>query len=235
MPALYDVDRLSRVLDKLSTSAVGSGDFSKDVGLIIDSVRPWSEKQALLIAYLEAVTASGHDTATDLASGILVGAGVSAGDVIVPSMAISPSGIGWAVSAGSRSETVARLAELATQRVWGGYRGPIDGTLLKDPIKEALDEALDRESMGLDTVDDLLDDIFPTVQKSGVRWARSPSSGACDFCMMLATRGAVYLSRDRAAGKGGYHTHCRCLPVPSTEYRMTSAVRNFDWHKASAS
>lgn len=43
-------------------------------------------------------------------------------------------------------------------------------------------------------------------------WRRVPRPGACDFCLMLATRGAVYSSREVALGRDGrkYHDFCRC-------------------------
>ena len=44
-------------------------------------------------------------------------------------------------------------------------------------------------------------------------WRRVPLPGACDFCIILATRGAVYGSKKRALlRKDGsrYHSHCRC-------------------------
>lgn len=79
---------------------------------------------------------------------------------------------------------------------------------------------------------------------SRVRYARHASANACAFCAMLATRGAVYLSAESAAGVVGrgtekrndgsrrdsrrkgirsrgvqslgskYHDHCHCTQVP---------------------
>lgn len=40
------------------------------------------------------------------------------------------------------------------------------------------------------------------------RWRRVPSPGACDFCLILATRGAVY--RNAETAKRG-HVNCRCV------------------------
>jgi hypothetical protein len=49
---------------------------------------------------------------------------------------------------------------------------------------------------------------------SNPRWARIPSSPKpCDFCQMLAGRGAVYLSEDTADGND-YHDHCGCIASP---------------------
>lgn len=51
--------------------------------------------------------------------------------------------------------------------------------------------------------------------RSNVRYARVPSGGeTCPFCMMLASRGAVYHTEESAGDAGHYHTHCRCRIVP---------------------
>jgi len=49
-------------------------------------------------------------------------------------------------------------------------------------------------------------------------WRRIPEAGACAFCLMLATRGAVYSSA-RTAGEGNaYHRHCRCDAALETDF-----------------
>lgn len=57
-----------------------------------------------------------------------------------------------------------------------------------------------------------------TVQDpSGPRWARAPGgSKPCAWCRMLASRGAVYLSRKSAGGgvDNDWHDECNCQPVP---------------------
>lgn len=47
--------------------------------------------------------------------------------------------------------------------------------------------------------------------RTNLRWRRLTSSKACDFCVMLAGRGAVYHSRET----GGFRAHdgCACYPV----------------------
>lgn len=52
--------------------------------------------------------------------------------------------------------------------------------------------------------------------KKGVRYARVTSGvNTCGFCLMLASRGAVYHSRASAGELGRFHTHCSCKVVPS--------------------
>lgn len=48
------------------------------------------------------------------------------------------------------------------------------------------------------------------------RWARVPVGKTCAWCLMLASRGARYRSRESAGGAGQYHGgSCDCQPVPS--------------------
>jgi len=55
-------------------------------------------------------------------------------------------------------------------------------------------------------------------------WARIPEPGACSFCLMLATRGAVYRSESTADFKS--HDNCRCHVEPVfTAYEPSAAVR----------
>lgn len=47
-------------------------------------------------------------------------------------------------------------------------------------------------------------------------WARVPRRNACAFCLMLATRGGAYRSKDTALTSksgGSYHDHCGCVAV----------------------
>ena len=66
---------------------------------------------------------------------------------------------------------------------------------------------------------------------AGNGYARKPEPGACSFCMMLASRGAVYASRVHATSVGApgvvlrgnkrqgdrYHDNCRCVAVEVSE------------------
>lgn len=53
--------------------------------------------------------------------------------------------------------------------------------------------------------------------RQAVGWARQARSNACAFCLMLATRGAVYKSEATASvtlSGEKYHGHCHCIPSP---------------------
>lgn len=45
-------------------------------------------------------------------------------------------------------------------------------------------------------------------------WVRVPRATACPFCLMLASRGAVYRSAESAGATRGFHDHCRCSVSP---------------------
>ena len=52
----------------------------------------------------------------------------------------------------------------------------------------------------------------------GVRFARVPTGHeTCTFCLMLASRGAVYHSRQSAGEFRHFHRHCDCKVVPGFE------------------
>lgn len=66
------------------------------------------------------------------------------------------------------------------------------------------------------------DTIYQATVDSGTRYARIPEPNACAFCLVLASRGAVY-TKDTVTRRGGgihaYHDNCRCLGIE---------VKNFD-------
>lgn len=99
--------------------------------------------------------------------------------------------------------------------------------------------------------------IVENATREGGKWAREAEPGACRFCQMLATRGAVYASREsalkhgstkrsrRTVGNpaqhddGGYHDHCRCVAVmvrPGSSYNPPDYVGQWehDYQKARA-
>lgn len=61
------------------------------------------------------------------------------------------------------------------------------------------------------------DTISHNARREGVRWARVPTGAkTCSFCLMVASRDAVYVSEraaTRGRGGGAYHGHCDCQAV----------------------
>lgn len=59
--------------------------------------------------------------------------------------------------------------------------------------------------------------IFTSAQKDTARasFARVPSgSKTCEFCLMLASRGAVYANAKKAGENKKFHGHCDCQIIP---------------------
>lgn len=55
-------------------------------------------------------------------------------------------------------------------------------------------------------------------RRRGVRFARVPTGAeTCSFCLMLASRGAVYHTRKTAGEQDHFHRHCDCKIVPCFE------------------
>lgn len=63
------------------------------------------------------------------------------------------------------------------------------------------------------------DTVAVSSAKAGVRWARVPSGATCAWCLMLASRGAVYGSAASAGDGVRYHGDCDCVPTPIRDSR----------------
>lgn len=81
------------------------------------------------------------------------------------------------------------------------------------------------------------DAIFRSTRRAKTRWARVPGMKACWFCLMLASRGAVYETRETAlidsSSGDRFHDHCDCLVVESyTDYDLPAINRQLhdEWH-----
>ena len=60
------------------------------------------------------------------------------------------------------------------------------------------------------------------------RYARVPSGAkTCAFCAMLASRGFVYASEDKAGALGQYHKDCDCEIIPSWD-RKNPKIEGYD-------
>lgn len=57
------------------------------------------------------------------------------------------------------------------------------------------------------------DTVMQAAHKDNAAYARVPEPGACDFCIMLASRGFVY-SQATVGDTVKFHGHCRCNAVP---------------------
>ncbi|MBD3689867.1 hypothetical protein H8R18_01270 [Nanchangia anserum] len=86
----------------------------------------------------------------------------------------------------------------------------------------ALEEFADRPDRFLRELDAIISRLIMTrarqtvrvnAARIGAKYARIPEAGACYWCLMLASRGAVYESIEKAQRNStgdSYHPHCRC-------------------------
>lgn len=62
------------------------------------------------------------------------------------------------------------------------------------------------------------------------RYARVPTgTTTCKFCAMLASRGAVYLTKESAGAYNRFHANCDCQPVPVFEGEELPYDRDYYW------
>lgn len=60
------------------------------------------------------------------------------------------------------------------------------------------------------------DTLIDNAARDGARWARVPTGDeTCAWCLILASRGAAYSSRESAGGADAWHDDCDCQPTPS--------------------
>lgn len=59
--------------------------------------------------------------------------------------------------------------------------------------------------------------VYQATRDAGTAYARIPEPGACNFCLILASRGAVYTKKTVTVASSrsmrGYHDGCRCLGI----------------------
>ncbi len=72
-------------------------------------------------------------------------------------------------------------------------------------------------------------DRYVQTDDTALGWARITSGHACAFCAMLASRGAVYKTRQSAGGGHRYHDHCVCVqePVFGRNTMMTPSAERY--------
>lgn len=109
-----------------------------------------------------------------------------------------------AVYAPERTDDVARYQVRKLTREGPGAFARACGEYARNDALRALNETI-IENVGRD-------------RKRGVRFARVPTGlETCTFCLMLASRGAVYHTRESAGVFRHFHRHCDCKVVPGFE------------------
>ena len=146
---------------------------------------------------------------------------------------------------------VAALDHYASQRLAAGVSGPAPLRMPADPAAKVIEDAVrgavaplygpvsaDAEQAALEAVDAEVEKLVLDYGRQAAldavksdrqarAWARVPNADACAFCLMLATRGAVYASAEAAGrrdattkwadAKGyinSFHPNCRCTVEP---------------------
>ncbi|MBT1181205.1 hypothetical protein JS531_04295 [Bifidobacterium sp. CP2] len=108
--------------------------------------------------------------------------------------------VGYDVDEVPMRKTIRRLA----RHLWKGEDGsPPDTDALLRGLRANLDRwvmAGGRETIGRAVRDD----------PRGARYARVPQGPSCGFCIMLASRGYVYLSAENAGADTQWHNDCDC-------------------------
>lgn len=113
---------------------------------------------------------------------------------------------------------------------------PADVSVLTKSTQWALgadgDEALNRMAgtMQRAVFDGARDTTLVNVQhEKGAKFARYASANACEFCRLMAIRGAVYLSQQSGSFKA--HDKCHCVAVevrPGADYDPPSYISDWD-------
>lgn len=114
---------------------------------------------------------------------------------------------------------IVRSVKYAAGFIYGG--SPLEAESILSKALDYYVKAPARETIEQNTYRD---------KKLGARYARVPQGATtCEFCVMLASRGFVYKTKqtaDTLEGKGGYHTDCDCLPVVS--FSANPVVEGYD-------
>lgn len=139
---------------------------------------------------------------------------------------------------------IVQTVDWATQPLWDSAipAATVPGApdLTRQAASNAIADAKARLAAGAEKlVSDVgartvIENAFRDRQAKG--WARVPEAGACSFCLMLATRGAVYKKESFAASNAKFkndldrpstikvHDHCHCQPEP-VFYRYEAPAR----------
>lgn len=92
--------------------------------------------------------------------------------------------------------------------VAGNYMDGGTADMFARVVGDAADRVITRAANGV---------ISDSAVHDHASFARVPSPGACQFCLMLSSRGFVYATRQSAGEFDRYHDGCRCRVVASNE------------------
>ena len=171
---------------------------------LIDYSRPMEEVRtevvALMDAYCDAAASAGARLSSEFYNGLRK---LVTGKTSVLSL---QTGRNPAATEGAVRAFVDRLLE-----------GDVDG--FEDLLFERV-ELEAKRAAAYNTIDNVRND------PDRPRFARVPQGEkTCDFCLMLASRGPVYLTEESAGAFTKYHAHCDCKVVPFWDTAEDGASR----------
>ena len=206
----YDT-AMNDAIDRLQTelrAALGTVDYSKPIGEVRDEVI------AIMDAYCDAASATGARISAEFYAGLRQMA--TGRDTIL------------SLQTGRNAQDTERAVKAFVSRLLEG----------DEDAEEAFDDLL-CERLELETKKAAAYNTIDNVRQDPLRprFARVPTGEkTCDFCIMLASRGPVYLTEESAGAFTQFHAHCDCKVVPffDSEYdgwsrrKSTTTVEGYD-------
>lgn len=148
-------------------------------------------------------------------------------------MASSTLGAQWydycrrlAIGEGDPAQTVEPNESALSWDMESAIHDMYDGKTTPDQMASRMGAVVEKHVHGLsrDTVSAALrrdyeaNIVRGTNPPSRYRWTRVTVGASCAFCVMLASRGAVYLSRESAGGESRkFHDDCDCVVLPFSD------------------
>ena len=120
------------------------------------------------------------------------------------------------------SESIAASANAAATRAESGIIAEAFGNYLQNVINESIRKTGDAN-------------LWRDYERglAGGRWCRVPVGETCAWCLMLASQGAWYVSRESALGETAdhYHRDCNCIAVYHADAESIKGYKELERYK----
>lgn len=181
----YDT-AMNDAIDRLQTELRASLGMV-DYSKPVDEVR--TEVMAIMDAYCDAASATGARISAEFYAGLRQMA--TGRDTIL------------SLQTGRNAQDTERAVKAFIEKLIEGDQDAFDDLLLERLELET------KKAAAYNTIDNVRNDPLSP------RFARVPTGEkTCDFCIMLASRGPVYLTEESAGAFTQFHAHCDCKVVP---------------------
>ena len=129
----------------------------------------------------------------------------------------------------------AELSETDGEEIASRAYSYVDSLEESEPLERAFNEFLQNEinnSIRKTGNDNLWRDYERGT--AGGKWARVPVGPTCGWCLMLASQGAWYLTKESALGEssGHYHRGCNCIAVYHADAESISGYTELERYKS---